>query len=89
MRSQIDYAKAEADEPLQVGDEGTVVGQDEEKHVCVDFGSNKGRLDFELPAFALEQVPLAGGFMKGDCARCWFGVGFIYLFKLSLINLSL
>jgi hypothetical protein len=72
VRSLIDHAPNN----VKVGDEGTVVGPsndpsagDADEHVCVDWGSGKGRVNFVAYPCNLEHVPLAGGFQKGDRVR--------------------
>ena len=57
---------------VKVSDEGTVVGPglaDPDRHVCVDLGLGKGRVNFDASPSILEHVPLAGWFQKGDRVR--------------------
>ena len=57
VRSLIQWTKTAGDKSLDVGDEGSVVGQEQENRLLVYFGAEIGRLAFELPAQVLEHIP--------------------------------
>jgi len=62
---------------IKVGDEGTVIGpaivfesdcKNPSEYLCVKFEGDKGIRNFHY-RYGIEQMPLAGGFQKGDRVR--------------------